>query len=87
MDFDLTSGVGGAGAAGPEAEPKPDAKNALVRLVLERGLPLLSVDDIGEPVPRVGEWSPNRRPYSDTVPVGDGRGEIRVEGGASRPRL
>jgi hypothetical protein len=86
IDFDFTSGAGGVGAAA-----KFEQKNALVRLVVEPGLPLpsLAVGDSApvEDPPRVGECSPSVRPYSDAVPVGEGRGEMRVVGGASLPRL
>lgn len=78
MDLDLTSGAGGAGV-GPAAKPEP--KNALVLLVVDRGLPPLSLavgDNApgGDPIPRGGE--PNRRFDS----VGEGRGDSRVVGGA-----
>lgn len=80
MDLDLTSGAGGAGV-GPDANA--ELKNALVLLVVERGLPPLSlaVGDWGDPIPRGGE--PKRRFDS----VGEGRGEMWVVGGARRSRM
>lgn len=69
LDIDLDL-TSGAGGAGVGLVAKA-VKKALVRLAVEWGLPVLSVGD---------PW----RPYSDT-PVGDGSGEMWVEGGASLP--